>query len=136
MSKEVRETAALLNQIITEIEANMIAAVQVTDTDEAFRLQSLQRKCEKGLRKELMQLAELEGTRAVFKCGAYEVLKLLATSIEELFKVFEEELAMKKAMVMTMWTVLRPMLPHGKLDKAGNQASGGGLKHGASRPAQ
>ena len=74
MSREVRETAALLNQIITEIEAKMSAAVQVTDTDEAFRLKSMQAKHEKTLRKELMKLAELEGTRAVFKCGVYEVL--------------------------------------------------------------
>ena len=99
LSKEVRETAALYNQLISEIEAKMTAAVQVTDTDEAFRLKSMQRKHEKGLRKELMRLAELEGTRAVFKCGMYEVLKLLANSIEELFKAFEEEQTMKKAVV-------------------------------------
>ena len=99
LSKEVRETCALLNQLITEIEAKMTAAVQVTDTDEAFRLKSMQRKHEKGLRKELMRLAELEGTRAVFKCGMYEVLKLLANSIEDLFKAFEEEQTMKKAVV-------------------------------------
>ena len=69
--------AGLLNQIITEIEAKMTAAVQVTDTDEAFRLKSAQRRQEKVLRKELMRLAELEDTRAVFKCGMYEVLKLV-----------------------------------------------------------
>ena len=69
--------AGLLNQIITEIEAKMTAAVQVTDTDEAFRLKSAQRRQEKVLRKELMRLAELEDTRAVFKCGVYEVLKLV-----------------------------------------------------------
>ena len=51
LSKEVRETAALYNQIISEIEAKMTAAVQVTDTDEAFHLKSFQRKREKGLRK-------------------------------------------------------------------------------------
>ena len=97
LSKDMREMAALLNQIITEIEANMTAAVQVID--EAFRLKGLQRQREKGLRKELMKLAALEGTRLVFKCGVYEVLKLLAASIEDLFKVFEEEQTMKKAMV-------------------------------------
>ena len=76
LSNEVRETAALLNQLICEIEAKMTAAVQVTDTDEAFGLKSIQRKQEKGLRKELMRLAELEDTRAAFKCGVYEVLIL------------------------------------------------------------
>ena len=76
LSNEVRETAALLNQLICEIEAKMTAAVQVTDTDEAFRLKSIQRRHEKGLRKELMRLAELEDTGAVFKCGVYEVTRL------------------------------------------------------------
>ena len=80
LSKEVRETAALLNHIITEIEANMTAALQVTDTDEAFRLKSCQKRKEKELRKELMRVAQLEDTRAVFKCGTYEVLKLLAST--------------------------------------------------------
>ena len=60
LSQEVREVSALWNQIITEIEAKMTAALQVTDTDEAFRLKSIQRMKEKGLRKELMRLAELE----------------------------------------------------------------------------
>ena len=105
--------AALLNQIITEIEAKMTAAVQVTDTDEAFRLKSMQARHEKTLRRELMQLAELEGTRAVFKCGVYEVLKLLDASIEDLFKAFEEEQTMKKAMVGKLWIVLRPMVSQG-----------------------
>ena len=116
------ETAALYNQLISEIEAKMTAAVQVTDTDEAFRLKSTQRRKEKALRKELMKLAQLEGTRAVFKCGVYEVLKLLAASIEELYKVFEEEQTMKKAMVRNLWILLRPMVSQGKFEKVSNQA--------------
>ena len=43
--------AALLNQLITEIEAKMTAAVQVTDTDEALRLKSMQARHEKTLRR-------------------------------------------------------------------------------------
>ena len=57
--------AGLLNQTIPVIEANMTAAVQVTDTDVAFRLKSAQRRHEKGLRKELMRLAELGERRAM-----------------------------------------------------------------------
>ena len=68
--------SALWNQIMIEIEAKMTAALQVADTDEAFRLKSIQRRHEKGLMRELMRLAELEDTRAVFKCGVYEVLVL------------------------------------------------------------
>ena len=40
LSREVRETAALHNQLITEIEATMTAKLQVTDTDESFRIKS------------------------------------------------------------------------------------------------
>ena len=47
LSQEVRETAALYNQMISEIEAKMTAALQVTDTDEAFGLKSIQRQGEK-----------------------------------------------------------------------------------------
>ena len=60
----------------------------MTDTYEAFRLKSIQRRHERGLRRELMKLAELEDTIAVFKCGVYEVLKLLFQSIETLFAAF------------------------------------------------
>ena len=49
LCREVRETCALLNQMLSEIEAKMTAAQQVTDTDEAFRLKAIQRKTEKGL---------------------------------------------------------------------------------------
>ena len=91
LSKDVRATAALYNQLISEIEAKMTAALQVTDTDEAMRLKATQRRHEKDLRKELMQVAELEETRPVFKCGVYEVLKLLSKSLMELFTAFEKE---------------------------------------------
>ena len=131
LSKEVRATAGLLNQLITEIEAKMTAAVQVTDTDESFRLKSIQRKHEKPLRKQLMMLAQLEGTRPVFKCGVYEVLKLLATSIEDLFKAFAEEHTMKKAMVRNLWTLLRPVVSQGKFEKVENQPWAEGLEYGA-----
>ena len=47
LGKEVRETVALLIQLISEIEAKMTAAVQVTDTDAASRVKSIQRKPEK-----------------------------------------------------------------------------------------
>ena len=75
LSREVRETAALNNQLITEFEKrSMTSTLQVTDIDEAFRLKSCQRRKEKDLslsrargeeekdlRKELMRVAQLEG---------------------------------------------------------------------------
>ena len=85
------------------------------------------------MRKELMRLAEHEDTRAVFKCGVYEVLKLLSTSIETLFAKFEEEETLKKAMVRNLWTVLRPNVTEGKFEKITEQSWAEGLKHGTHR---
>ena len=87
----------------------------------------------KGLKRELMRLAELEDTRAVFKCGVYEVLKLLLQSIETLFAVFEEETTLKKAMVRNLWTVLRPNITEGKFEKVTEQSWAQGLKLGTHR---
>ena len=54
------------NQMIAEIEPKMASALQLTDTDEAFRLKSCQRI--QYMRKELSRLAELEDTRRLCKC--------------------------------------------------------------------
>ena len=61
--REVRETAALNNQLITEIEKrSMTSALQVCDTDQIpIRLKSCQRRKEKDLRKEVMMAVELKG---------------------------------------------------------------------------
>ena len=133
LSEEVEATSALYNQLLTSIEPKMTAAVQVTDTDEAMRLKAAQRRKEPALRKELMKLANLEATRPVFKCGVYEVLKLLADSLEELFRVFAEQETLKKACVRNMWTVLRPNLTEQKFIKVREQAWAEGLKFGTHR---
>ena len=111
----------------------MAAALQVTDTDEAFRIKSYQKRKEKDLRKELMRVAQLEDTRAVFKCGVYEVLKLLASTLQETFAVFEKEDTLKKAMVRNLWTVLRPNITEGKFEKVTEQSWAQGLKLGTHR---
>ena len=86
------------NEDAGRLVAKMTAKLQVTDTDESFRIKSCQKRMEKELRKELMRAAQLEETRAVFKCGTYEVLKLLASTLQETFAVFEKEDTLKKAM--------------------------------------
>ena len=63
----------------------------------------------------------------------FEVLKLLLKSLEDLFKAFEEEQTLKKAMVRNLWTVYRPMLSKGKFEKVSNQAWAEGLKFGTHR---
>ena len=69
LSREVRETAALNNQLITEIEKrSMTSTLQVTDIDEAFRLKSCQRRKEKDL--SLSRARRGRGER--FEEGAHE----------------------------------------------------------------
>ena len=82
---------------------------------------------------ELMRLAELEDTRPIFKCGVYEVLKLLVESIETLFDQFAEEETLKKAMVRNLWTVLRPNITEGKFERVSNQPWAKDLKFGTHR---
>ena len=67
--REVRETAALNNQLITEFEKrSMTSTLQVTDIDEAFRLKSCQRRKEKDL--SLSRARRGRGER--FEEGAHE----------------------------------------------------------------
>ena len=46
------------------------------------------------------------------------MLKLLLSSLEELFVVFEPEQTLKEAMAMDMWTVLRPNISEGSLRRS------------------
>ena len=79
----------------------------------AFPLKAKVRQRQRVLRKELAKLAQHEGTRATFRCGTYEVLRVLAEAIEELQADFQKNDTLRKACVRNAWTVLRPM-PRGK----------------------
>ena len=61
------------------------------------------------------------------------MLKLLLSSLEELFAVFEEEETLKKAMVRNLWTVLRPNITEGKFEKVTEQPWTDGLTLGTHR---
>ena len=80
-----------------------------------------------------MRVAQLEDTRAVFKCGTYEVLKLLASTLQETFAVFEKAETLNKAMVRDLWTVLRPNLSEGKFEKVTGQPWATHIKLGTHR---
>ena len=60
----------------------MTAALQVTDTDVAFRFKAVLNRRLEVLRHDLMKLAELEETRPLFKCAHYEVLRVVVESVE------------------------------------------------------
>eukprot|EP00959_Pyramimonas_sp_CCMP1952_P186872 3907575-Pyramimonas_sp.AAC.1 len=108
LSESSLNTSAALGQLPVFIRGKMTAAVQVTDTDVAFRLKAKVRRRQQELRKELQRLAESESTRAIFKCGTYEVLRTLASALEDLIADFKADSTLKKACVRNGWTVLRP----------------------------
>ena len=122
LSESALSTCAAYNQIPTFIRGKMTAAVQVTDTDVAFRVKAKVRRRQQALRKELQALASMEGTRAVFKCGAYEVLRVLAEAIEDIKKDFAEDDTLKKAVVRNGWCNLRPKMSKGTFVKATEEA--------------
>jgi hypothetical protein len=55
-------------------------------------------------------LAVAEGTRAIFRCGTYELLRALAGAIEKLKADMDEEDAMLKAWRRNGWLNIRPCL--------------------------
>eukprot|EP00959_Pyramimonas_sp_CCMP1952_P159873 3343850-Pyramimonas_sp.AAC.1 len=135
LSDSALNCAAALGQLPVFIRGKMTAAVQVTDTDVAFRLKAKVRQRQKELRKELQRLAESEGTRATFKCGTYEVLRTLAFALEDLMSDFKRDETLKKACVRNAWTVLRPKLSQGAFVKASEEKwfQDGQLKIGQHR---
>ena len=135
LSDSALNCAAALGQLPVFIRGKMTAAVQVTDTDVAFRLKAKVRRRQKELRKELQRLAEAEGTRATFKCGTYEVLRTLAAALEDVMSDFKKDETLKKACVRNAWTVLRPKLSEGAFVKASEEKwfQDGKLKVGQHR---
>ena len=83
--------------------------------------------------RELKELAQVENTRAVFKRGVYEVLKVLAEAIEGIKKDFANDGTLKKSMVRNGWCCPRPALSKGAFVKATDEAWAAGLKAGSHR---
>jgi hypothetical protein len=96
----------------------MGCALQLTDTYVAMRLKNRSAYELHDLRLELHKLAETEGTRAIFRCGAYEVLRALTGAIEKLTANMDEEDAMLKAGRRNGWLNIRPCLSSGDLSVA------------------
>ena len=82
LSDSALNASAALGQLPVFIRGKMTAAVQVTDTDVAFRLKAKVRRMQQALRTQPLALAEAEGTRAIFKCGCHEVFRTLAEAVE------------------------------------------------------
>ena len=61
------------------------------------------------------------------------MLKLLTTSLQQLFAMFEKEETLKKACVRNLWTVLRPNLSEKRFVQVREQPWAEGLKFGTHR---
>ena len=69
------------------------------------------------LRTELQKLAELQQTRAVFKCGTYEIMRTLYEVISECREEFRQDDRLLRAAYQLGWLSLRPNLSTGKMEK-------------------
>ena len=73
------------------------------------------------LRRELQTLAQLENTRAVFKCGVYEIMRTLYEVISEARQDFRENDRLLKGIYGLGWLSYRPNLETGKLEEQKDQ---------------
>ena len=122
-----------INQIATNITGKMGCALQITDTDVAMRLKNKSAKELQDLRLELHKLAQAEGTRAIFRCGTYEVLRALTGAIEKLRAEMDKENAMLKAGRRNGWLNIRPCLSSGKFISCSSEEWAQGMPEGSHR---
>jgi hypothetical protein len=69
----------------------MTACLQITDTDFAFRMKALAKSAMERLRLELRATAAKAGVKPKLKCGAYEILRLIKESADQLQEISRKE---------------------------------------------
>ena len=115
LSDSARTTSYLGHQIPGWIGGNMTAVVQVTDTDVAFSLKAAANEAKLKLRREMSELARRNDTRATFKCGPYEQLRIECEALDKLEEDNVETTNLLAAMRRNGSLALRPDLEHGRL---------------------
>ena len=80
-----------------------------------------------------MDLAKLEDTPVVFKCGMYEIMRTLYQTISELREEWLESKYLLRAMYQNGWLSMRPNLSKGRLEKTEEQPWTEGMKFGSHR---
>ena len=76
-AEEVKIVLEIHNQMKTWDLGKMGCVCQITDTTVAFRLKAYAGDEHDKLKAELKTLAEAEGTRAILRCGVYDVFRQL-----------------------------------------------------------
>jgi hypothetical protein len=133
LSETSRDTMFLHQQLCSWIRSKITAICQVADTHviRPIKIRKLQADIE--LRRELMKLAKLEDTPAVFKCGMYEVMRTLYRVISELRDEWLPDQYLLKAMYANGWLSMRPNLSTKKLERTCDQPWTKGFKFGSHR---
>ena len=86
-----RQKMQLVGQIPAWIAGKMTAALQITDTDFAFRLKSFAKNAKASIMDELKAKARQEGCAVHLKCGPYEVLRIVQDSLQKLEAATQRE---------------------------------------------
>ena len=133
LSTASRQEMFLNSQLASWIRGKITPVIQVADTHiiKPVKVKTSHKHLQ--LRKELMKLAELENTRAVFDCGLYEIMKTLADVMRECIQEFHDADTVRKAMVQNCYLELRPNIKEGKFEKTSEQEWSKGMKRGSHR---
>ena len=110
LSSDARKASYLSHQVPGWIGGKMTAVLQVTDTDVARPLKVAANQEKMKLRREMSELARRHGTRATFKCGAYEQLRIVCAALEKLEEANAASSTLLAAMRRNGYLALRPDL--------------------------
>ena len=133
LSMAARHEMFLHGQIASWIRGKITSVLQVADTHVIKPVKVKTAHKHQLLRKELIKLAALENTRAVFDCGLYEIMRTLADVIRECIQEFRDADTLRKAMVQNCFLELRPNIEKGKFEKTSEQEWSRDMTRGSHR---
>ena len=133
LSIAARQEMYLNSQLASWVRGKITPVIQLADTHiiKPVKVKTAHKHLK--LRKELMRLAELENTRAVFECGLYEIMKTVAEVMRECIQEFNDADTVRKGMVQNCYLELRPNIKKRKFEKTGEQEWSKGMKRGSHR---
>ena len=122
LAEPVRSAQKVINQVPAYILGKMGCVCQITDTDVAAALKHEERYALDKLKVDLIKLAEAENTRAIFRCGYYEVVKCMVSAVENLQEKFIKNDTLLAAGRRNGWLALRPSLSQQRFVPSHEQA--------------
>jgi hypothetical protein len=133
LSEAARREAANRQQLLAWIRAKVTALIQLADTHVIRQTKLIKLQQDMVLRSELAKLADMEGTRSVFHCGFYEIMRTLIVTIEKTKEKMLAENTLMRGAYQNGWLSLRPNLLTGKMERTSEQAWTQNLKLGSHR---